>query len=172
MKPILSTLRLCGLSVAILLLFATVAPAAAQQVRTVGETLVHLDPDPESPTIATLPAGTDLTWVGESGEWYTVSFTGPAGDDLLGYVRAGEVQVMGAPSAPPAAPGAGGPPLMGGGGGGSHSVRANPRRPNPVRERAQPTLLGSQEDHLGSGPYHGVAHGDQLDSGPEAADAG
>ena len=91
-------------------LLAAASPLQSQQVRTVSDdTAIRLDPDPESPVIATLPAGTDLNWVGESGGWYTVSFTGPGGEDLLGYVLSGEVQVMGDPPSsatpPPGPPG-------------------------------------------------------------------
>ena len=97
-------------------LLAAASPLQSQQVRTVSDdTAIRLDPDPESPVIATLPAGTDLNWVGESGGWYTVSFTGPGGEDLLGYVLSGEVQVMGDPpssATPP--PGPPGPLLPGG----------------------------------------------------------
>ncbi len=95
---------------------AAAAPLQSQQVRTVSDdTAILLDPDPESPIIATLPAGTDLNWVGESGGWYTVSFTGPGGEDLLGYVLSSEVQVVGDPPSPGTPPpGAPGPLLPGG----------------------------------------------------------
>ena len=102
------------LAMAVLLAAAT--PLQSQQVRTVSDdTAIRLDPAPESPVIATLPAGTDLNWVGESGGFYTVSFTGPGGEDLLGYVLSSEVQVLGDPPSsvtPP--PGAAGPLLPGG----------------------------------------------------------
>ena len=102
------------LAMAVLLAAAT--PLQSQQVRTVSDdTTIRLDPDPESPVIATLPAGTDLNWVGESGGFYTVSFTGPGGEDLLGYVLSSEVQVLGDPPSPGTPPpGAAGPLLPGG----------------------------------------------------------
>ena len=101
------------LAMAVLLAAAT--PLQSQQVRTVSDdTAIRLDPAPESPVIATLPAGTDLNWVGESGSWYTVSFTGPGGEDLLGYVLSSEVQVLGDPPSPGTPPPAAGPLLPGG----------------------------------------------------------
>ena len=108
MKP--TTLRnsLSKGALAAALLLAVAAPLHSQQVRTVqDETAIRLDPDPNSPVIATLPAGTDLAWVGESGAWYTVSLAGPGADDLLGYVLASEVQVLGGAGAAPSAPGSG-----------------------------------------------------------------
>ena len=89
---------MCRMIVTVAVLLAAASPLQSQQVRTVSDdTAIRLDPAPESPVIATLPAGTDLNWVGESGGWYTVSFTGPGGEDLLGYVLPSEVQVMGDP---------------------------------------------------------------------------
>ena len=107
---------MCRMILTMAILLAAAAPLSSQQVRTLADdTAIRLDPDPESPVIATLPAGTDLNWVGESGGWYTVSFTGPGGEDLLGYVLSGEVQVLGDPpssATPP--PGAPAPLLPGG----------------------------------------------------------
>ncbi len=96
--------------VTVAVLLAATSPLQSQQVRTVSDdTAIRLDPAPESPVIATLPAGTDLSWVGESGGWYTVSLTGPGGEELLGYVLSSEVQVLGEPpssaTSPPGAPG-------------------------------------------------------------------
>lgn len=81
--------------------------ASAQQVEVVAdETPLRLDPDAGSPVIATLPAGTVLEWVGESGSWYAVSVPGPPGqEDLVGFVQASQVRVAGAPQ-----PVAGAPP--------------------------------------------------------------
>ena len=114
--PVTLRYPMCRTILTMAVFLAAAAPLQSQQVRTVADdTAIRLDPDPESPVIATLPAGTDLNWVGESGVWYTVSFTGPGGEDLLGYVLSGEVQVLGEPpssATPP--PGASGPLLPGG----------------------------------------------------------
>lgn len=107
---------ICRMLLTTAILLAPAAPLQSQQVRTVSDdTAIRLDLAPEGPVIATLPAGTDLNRVGESSGWHTVSFTGPGGEDLLGYVLAGEVQVLGDPpssATPP--PGAAGPLLPGG----------------------------------------------------------
>ena len=77
---------------------AAADPASAQQVEVLAnETVLRLDPDAASPAIATLPAGTKLEWVGESGPYLAVSLPGaPGEDDLVGYVLASEVAVEGA----------------------------------------------------------------------------
>ena len=84
--------------------------ASAQQVEVVAnETALRLDPDGASPVIATLEAGAVLEWVGESGPYYAVSVPGPPGqENLVGYVLASEVAVVGAsrPGAPAPGPGA------------------------------------------------------------------
>ena len=73
--------------------------ASAQQVEiTANETAVRLDPSDTSPVITTLSAGTVLEWVGESGPYYAVSVPGPPGqENLVGYVLASEVAVVGMP---------------------------------------------------------------------------
>ena len=87
--------------------------ASAQQVEVVAnETALRLDPDGASPVIATLEAGTVLEWVGESGPYFAVSVPGPPGqENLVGYVLASEVAVVGNPAQPsapvPGAPGGG-----------------------------------------------------------------
>lgn len=87
--------------------------ASAQQVEVVAnETALRLDPDGASPVIATLEAGAVLEWVGESGPYYAVSVPGPPGqENLVGYVLASEVAVVGNPARPGApsleAPGGG-----------------------------------------------------------------
>ena len=81
-----------------LLLLALGAGALhAQQVRVVSdETSVRLDPDTSSPVIMTLAAGTLVDWIGESGPFYTISLPGETGqDNLVGYVLATEVEVVG-----------------------------------------------------------------------------
>ena len=92
---------------------AAADPASAQQVEVMAnQTVLRLDPDAASPAIATLPAGTVLEWVGESGPYLAVSLPGPPGeDDLVGYVLASEVSVQGAPQPSSAA-------RLGGAGGG------------------------------------------------------
>ncbi len=98
---------------------AAADPASAQQVEVMAnQTVLRLDPDAASPAIATLPAGTVLEWVGESGPYLAVSLPGPPGeDDLVGYVLASEVSVQGGaqPSSAAARPGAagGGMPIPG-----------------------------------------------------------
>ena len=88
---------------------AAAKPASAQQVEVVAnETVLRLDPDAASPVIATLPAGTVLEWVGESGPYFAVSVPGPPGqENLVGYVLASEVAVVGMPRTSSAAPGGG-----------------------------------------------------------------
>ncbi len=82
--------------------------ASAQQVEVVAnETVVRLDPNDASPVITTLAAGTVLEWVGEYGPYFAVSVPGPPGqENLVGYVLASEVSVVGA--ATPVSPGASG----------------------------------------------------------------
>lgn len=69
----------------------------AQQVRIASdETAVRLDPDASSPVITNLAAGTLVDWIGESGPFYTISLPGETGqDNLVGYVLASEVEVVG-----------------------------------------------------------------------------
>lgn len=83
--------------VSILLLALGSATLQAQQVRVVSdETSVRLDPDSSSPIITTLAAGTLVDWIGESGPFYTISLPGETGqDNLVGYVLASEVAVVG-----------------------------------------------------------------------------
>ena len=78
---------------------AAAEAASAQQVEiTANETAVRLDPSDTSPVITTLSAGTVLEWVGESGPYYAVSVPGPPGqENLVGYVLASEVAVVGMP---------------------------------------------------------------------------
>ncbi|MDE2806509.1 MAG: hypothetical protein OXN18_15310 [Gemmatimonadota bacterium] len=81
--------------------------ASAQQVRALGNgAAVRLDPSDSSPVIANLAAGATLDWIGESGPYHIVSIPGqPGEDDLIGYVLAAEVEVVGTVSAgaqPPA----------------------------------------------------------------------
>ncbi len=79
--------------------------ASAQQVRALGSgAAVRLDPSDSSPVIANLAAGATLDWIGESGPYHIVSIPGePGEDDLIGYVLAAEVEIVGGVSA-------GGPP--------------------------------------------------------------
>lgn len=81
--------------------------ASAQQVRALGNgAAVRLDPSDSSAIIANLAAGATLDWIGESGPYHIVSIPGqPGEDDLIGYVLAAEVEVVGNVSAgarPPA----------------------------------------------------------------------
>ena len=71
--------------------------ASAQQVRALGNgAAVRLDPSDSSPVIANLAAGATLDWIGESGPYHIVSIPGqPGEDDLIGYVLAAEVEVVG-----------------------------------------------------------------------------
>ncbi len=71
--------------------------ASAQQVRALGSgASVRLDPSDSSPVIANLAAGATLDWIGESGPYHIVSVPGqPGQDDLIGYVLATEVEVVG-----------------------------------------------------------------------------
>lgn len=95
-------------TVAVLFVLALVVPAAAdaQQVRIVTDgTEVRLDPSDSSPVITSLSAGTVLDYVAESGPWYAVSVPGdPGQDDVIGYVLASEVELLGTPAALPNAP--------------------------------------------------------------------
>lgn len=90
---------------AILLLIAAIAPAdvGGQQIRIVADsTEIRLDPSDSSPVIITLASGTLLDWVGESGAWYAVSVAGaPGQEDVIGYVLASEVELVGV-TVPPA----------------------------------------------------------------------
>ena len=83
--------------------------ASAQQVRALGSgAAVRLDPSDSSPVIANLAAGATLDWIGESGPYHIVSIPGqPGEDDLIGYVLAAEVEIVGGVSAgaPPSATG-------------------------------------------------------------------
>jgi len=84
--------------------------ASAQQVRALGSgAAVRLDPSDSSPVIANLAAGATLDWIGESGPYHIVSIPGqPGEDDLIGYVLAAEVEIVGGASA--GVPAAGVPP--------------------------------------------------------------
>ena len=88
--------------------------AKAQQVEVLAnETALRLDPSGTSPVISMLSAGTVLEWVGESGPYFAVSVPGPPGqENLVGYVLASEVGVVGmprpgSPTPTPGAPGGG-----------------------------------------------------------------
>ena len=93
---------------AVLFVVAVAAPAGAgaQQVRIVADgTEVRLDPSDSSPVITTLSAGTVLDYVAESGPWYAVSVAGdPGQDDVIGYVLASQVELLGTAAAPPTGP--------------------------------------------------------------------
>ncbi|MYI07274.1 MAG: SH3 domain-containing protein [Gemmatimonadetes bacterium] len=82
---------------------------SAQQVRALSSgATVRLDPSDSSPVIANMAAGATLDWIGESGSYHIVSVPGqPGQDDLIGYVLASEVEVVGgvAGGARPAATG-------------------------------------------------------------------
>lgn len=102
-----------AVAVALLAVVAVVASAVdagAQQVRiVVDETPVRLDPSDSSPVITTMPAGTLLEWVGESGDWYAVTVAGqPGQDEVIGYLLASQVEVISGAATPgaPAAPAA------------------------------------------------------------------
>ncbi len=75
--------------------------ASAQQIRALGGgAAVRLDPSDSSPVIANLAAGATLDWIGESGPYHIVSIPGqPGEDDLIGYVLAAEVEIVGNVSA-------------------------------------------------------------------------
>ena len=90
-------------------------PASAQQVEVIAnQAVLRLDPDAGSPAIATLPAGTVLEWVGESGPYLAVSLPGPPGeDDLVGFVLASEVAVQGASQPSSSIAAGGGMPVPG-----------------------------------------------------------
>ena len=85
--------------------------ASAQQVRALSDgAAVRLDPSDSSPVIANLAPGATLDWIGESGPYHIVSIPGqPGEDDLIGYVLASEVEVVGAVS------GGGNPSMTGAG---------------------------------------------------------
>ena len=89
--------------------------ASAQQVRALGSgAAVRLDPSDSSPVIANLAAGATLDWIGESGPYHIVSIPGqPGEDDLIGYVLAAEVEIVGGVSA--GVPGGVPPPATGSG---------------------------------------------------------
>ena len=74
---------------------------SAQQVRALSSgAAVRLDPSDSSPIIADMAAGATLDWIGESGLYHIVSVPGqPGQDDLIGYVLASEVEVVGSVSA-------------------------------------------------------------------------
>ena len=95
-RPIAVVMRAMAL---ILLAVAAFVPsdAAAQQVRIVADgTAIRLDPNETSPVIVELSAGTLLQYTGESGAWYAVSVAGdPGQDDVIGYVLASEVELVG-----------------------------------------------------------------------------
>ena len=76
---------------------AAPAFASAQQVKALDNgASVRLDPSDSSPVIANLAAGATLDWIGESGPYHIVSVPGPPGqDDLIGYVLATEVELVG-----------------------------------------------------------------------------
>lgn len=94
---------------------AAARPASAQQVEVLAnQAVLRLDPDAASPAIATLPAGTVLEWVGESGPYLAVTLPGaPGEEDLVGYVLASEVAVQGAPQPSSGIPAGGGMPVPG-----------------------------------------------------------
>lgn len=98
----------------VVLLVAVAVPAAteAQQVRIVADgTEIRLDPNDSSPVITSMTAGTVLDQVGESGPWYAVRLAGdPGQDDVIGYVLASEVELLGSPAALPTAPPVAAPP--------------------------------------------------------------
>jgi len=85
--------------------------ASAQQVRALSDgAAVRLDPSDSSPVIANLAPGATLNWIGESGPYHIVSIPGePGEDDLIGYVLASEVEIVGAAS------GGGNPSMTGAG---------------------------------------------------------
>ena len=89
--------------------------ASAQQVRALSDGAdVRLDPSDSSPVIANLAPGATLNWIGESGPYHIVSIPGePGEDDLIGYVLASEVEIVGAASGGgnPATAGAGIPDI-------------------------------------------------------------
>lgn len=86
-----------ALSVSLLIFAMGGTTLHAQQVRIVSDdTSVRLDPETSSPIITTLAAGTLVDWIGESGFFYTISLPGETGqDNLVGYVLASEVEVVG-----------------------------------------------------------------------------
>lgn len=117
-RPVAAVIRAVAL---ILLAVAAFLPAdaGAQQVRIVADgTAIRLDPDETSPIIVELASGTLLEYTGESGAWYAVSVAGaPGQDEVIGYVLASEVELVGAvPGVEPpagAAPTTGPGPMVG-----------------------------------------------------------
>lgn len=107
---------LTRIAAALLLAIAMIAPedALAQQVRVIADgTAIRLDPSASSPVITTMGSGTVLDHVGESGEWLAVSIAGaPGQDEVIGYVLASEVELVGA-GAPPTTQPSGAPPVVG-----------------------------------------------------------
>ena len=105
-RPIAAVMRAVAL-----ILFAVAAfvpsDAGAQQVRIVADgTAIRLDPNETSPIIVELASGTVLDYTGESGAWYAVSVAGdPGQDDVIGYVLASEVELVGVGSVPTTGPG-------------------------------------------------------------------
>ena len=113
--------------------------ASAQQVEVVGdETAVRLDPNATSPAIATLPAGAVLEWVGESGPYYLVTVPGaPGQDDLIGYVLASELEVVGTSPGGPGSPSPGPNAAMPVPGVGQQHANAKRSRANGLKRAAQ-----------------------------------
>lgn len=100
-----SILRGAALCACLLGAGAAAEPISAQQVQVLANaTPLRLDPSDTSPVITTLGAGTVLEWIGESGGYYAVSVPGPPGqENLVGYVQANEVELMGGLAPSPAA---------------------------------------------------------------------
>ena len=100
-----SLAKVAIMAVAIPLMAVAVGPVAgsAQQVRAITNgTEIRLDPTDSSPVIATMDAGATLDWIGESGPYHIVSVPGqPGEEDMIGYVLATEVEVVGSLSAEP-----------------------------------------------------------------------
>lgn len=96
-RPVAAAMRVAAL---ILLAVASLLPAdaGAQRVRIIADgTAIRLDPNATSPIIVELASGTLLEYTGESGDWYAVSVPGdPGQDDVIGYVLAGQVELVGA----------------------------------------------------------------------------
>lgn len=90
-------LRRAALCACLLGAGAAAEPISAQQVQVLSNsTPLRLDPTDSSPVITALEAGTVLEWIGESGGYYAVSVPGPPGqENLVGYVLASEVELMG-----------------------------------------------------------------------------
>ena len=96
-RPIAVVMRAVGLFVLAIAAFVP-ADVGAQQVRIIADgTAIRLDPNDTSPIIVELALGTLLEYIGESGAWYAVSVAGvPGRDDVIGYVLASEVELVGA----------------------------------------------------------------------------